>query len=428
MRRLVLLLPVLVIAALAAALPATGAPIAPPTVQTKPAVDINGTEATLTALVDPKGSDTTVHFEIGTDATYGLQSSSQDVPAGSEPVTVKIPVQGLTSSTTYHFRAVAKSAGGTARGADATFVTARQSTTPRVAGTKAQDISLSGATLVSIITPRGAETTYHFEYGRDQTYGATTPETSAGDGWDAVPVNARIEGLEPGKSYHFRLVTTNANGTARSIDHKFVVLGTPSAASLAASKYRVPYGGAVRLTGRLAGSKRGGVRVRLQITTFPFDQPFADIATATSSSRGTYRFTLPDLQATTRAVIIAPGMPDILSPIISVQVAVRTQLTSVRVTRRRVIVHGAILPAIPTATASLQRLASNGRWLPVARRHVRSDGSYRIRARRWRAGGELRVVGVAHDQGGHVSAPSRIATVPSMKPRHRHHHHRRHRR
>ena len=37
---------------------------------------------------------------------------------------MEIPVQGLTANTTYHFRVVATSDGGTVQGADATLKTA----------------------------------------------------------------------------------------------------------------------------------------------------------------------------------------------------------------------------------------------------------------------------------------------------------------
>src|SRR5689334_2257914 len=82
----------------------------PPLATTGSAKDVGQTQATLVATVTPRGSATSVRFDLGTSASsYGLQSASKDVGSGTDPVTVEIPVQGLTQNTTYHFRVVATS-------------------------------------------------------------------------------------------------------------------------------------------------------------------------------------------------------------------------------------------------------------------------------------------------------------------------------
>src|SRR3954454_15700564 len=103
------------------ALPATAlaAPTAP-TATTGAASSVTQTSATLTASVDPNGGPTTVHFEYGTSTSYGVTSASQTVD-GADPVTAQVPVSGLTSATTYHYRVVATNSAGTATGADRTF-------------------------------------------------------------------------------------------------------------------------------------------------------------------------------------------------------------------------------------------------------------------------------------------------------------------
>src|SRR3954449_508082 len=81
----------------ALALPATAlaAPTAP-TATTGAASSVTQTSATLSATVDPNGGPTTVQFEDGTSASYGLTSATKTVD-GADPVTVDIPVSGLTS-------------------------------------------------------------------------------------------------------------------------------------------------------------------------------------------------------------------------------------------------------------------------------------------------------------------------------------------
>src|SRR3954447_9592870 len=103
---------------LAAALPAAASAQAPPTATapvatTGEAESITQAGATLTGTIDRKGGTTTYHFEYGTSTTYGGTTTETAVPAGgTDPVTVKAPVQGLTGATTYHYRLVAKNEAG----------------------------------------------------------------------------------------------------------------------------------------------------------------------------------------------------------------------------------------------------------------------------------------------------------------------------
>src|SRR5439155_11583576 len=95
----------------------------PPAVETGAAQSIATTTATLTGSVDPRGHSTSWFFEFGTSTSYGTKTASQNVGSspGSHPVTVA--VSNLTAATTYHYRVVASSSGGTSRGSDMTFMT-----------------------------------------------------------------------------------------------------------------------------------------------------------------------------------------------------------------------------------------------------------------------------------------------------------------
>jgi hypothetical protein len=99
-------------------------PIDPPGVSTDQASDVTDTTATLHGTVNPRGSDTTSHFEYGTDDTYGQSTDVMDVGSGTDGVADPGPLSGLVPSTTYHYRIDATNAGGTALGLDQTFTTA----------------------------------------------------------------------------------------------------------------------------------------------------------------------------------------------------------------------------------------------------------------------------------------------------------------
>lgn len=95
-----------------------------PVAITGAASDISQTAATLGGKVNPEGGSTTCEFEYGTTASYGSSAPCADSPgSGSGEVAVGAALSGLTAGTTYHFRISATNAGGTSKGADATFTT-----------------------------------------------------------------------------------------------------------------------------------------------------------------------------------------------------------------------------------------------------------------------------------------------------------------
>jgi hypothetical protein len=412
MRRLIVPLALAVVALAAAVALAASPPVA----DTAPATDIGQTQATLTAKVDPQGSATSVRFDLGTSTSYGLQSASKDAGSGTGTITVSIPVQGLTANTTYHYRVVASSDGGTVQGADATFRTAAVPpavTAPSVSTTGAREGTPTGMSILGRINPRGAATSWRVDYGPTTSYGSSTPTADIGAGTSTVSVRTRIENLTPGKRYHYRIIATNAKGTTRGGDHTFTTTTTPTSATLGADANPVTYGRPVTLTGKLGGSKTRGVRVRLQTTTFPFSSPFADtLAPVTSSSSGGYAFTLPAVTLTTRALVIADGTPSILSPTIVIRSAVRTGIRTIRRNRLgSVTVSGRLTPYTPNGFAALQRQSAAGRWLPLRRATPGPDGRYAVTVRATRRPMTLRVVGVPRDGGGHVTGISRTVRI-----------------
>jgi hypothetical protein len=99
----------------------------PPDVTTQPAQDVASTHASLQGLIHPHNAPTTYYFEYGTTAAYGHSIPvSQNGDAGAADLLEAVMQQlyGLAPSTTYHYRLVARSVGGTTTGADQTFTTA----------------------------------------------------------------------------------------------------------------------------------------------------------------------------------------------------------------------------------------------------------------------------------------------------------------
>lgn len=261
------------------------APLPLPAVTSAPVESPGATSVTLTGHVDPNGgtSVTDCHFEYGTDATYSL-GSVPCTPATpiSSPTDVSANLTGLTPFTTYHFRLVAAKASSfdlPAYSRDRTFMPG-PSLTPAIDATSFSDVTQTTVTFGAQINPNMSPTIYQFEYGTDTSYGS---HTLAGDsiGSDGVvhSVSNGLSGLEPGTSYHFRVVAVNLNGVADGPDRTFTTPALPSVAATASSDV-------TQTTAKLSASVRPGFRP----TTYHFEYGLTDqygSSTPESASIGT---------------------------------------------------------------------------------------------------------------------------------------------
>jgi hypothetical protein len=112
---------------------AVGSPVtfttlaAAPLIEESSVSDVASSSATLSAKIDPDGSQTTYRFEYGTSEAYGSSIPVPDgiVGSGSAGVTVSAHPQDLLPSAEYHYRVVAvvASRSETVPGSDGTFTT-----------------------------------------------------------------------------------------------------------------------------------------------------------------------------------------------------------------------------------------------------------------------------------------------------------------
>ncbi len=115
---------VAVICMIGAALPAAGvAAIPAPSVSTGGVAHTTYSSTILTGFVNAHGQLTNFVFQYGPNSSYGLQTPLAPAGSGNGSIKVSQAIAGLRPDTTYHYRLVAASPGGTVKGADRTFKT-----------------------------------------------------------------------------------------------------------------------------------------------------------------------------------------------------------------------------------------------------------------------------------------------------------------
>jgi hypothetical protein len=280
----------------------------------------------------------------------------------------------------------------------------------------ASAVTATTATFNGTVLPNKETTTYRFEYGTTTAYGSQTPAgTTSGNAPKAV--SADITGLAPSTTYHFRLVATNASGTATGADAQFTTPAAGAAAvTIAAAPRVVGFGKPVTIAGQVVG--RPGTRVELEQTPFPFTDPFKNAAQGTTDAAANYAFQVtPALN--TRYHVVAKS-PRATSADVTVFVRTKVGLRlGDRTPRRgaRVRFGGSVLPAHDGQAVRIQRRTRVG-WktiaTPVLRTATPLDGvtrsKYRKRIRIGRSG-VYRTVMPAHGDHARGKSPKRRAVA-----------------
>jgi phosphodiesterase/alkaline phosphatase D-like protein len=198
-------------------------------VSSSAASGVTATTATLNGSLAPDGVDVHYYFQYGPSASYGLSSPAPpetDAGTATGAVSASTTVSGLEPNATYHFRLIASDSFGRNYGADETFTT--QPAPPAVDGQSVSALTQTSAIISASVEANNQDTTYHFEYGSSAAYGTSFPSGDVGSGFGDVNVGVPLTGLQPGGTYHFRVVAANATGTTYGPDQAFTTpLATP---------------------------------------------------------------------------------------------------------------------------------------------------------------------------------------------------------
>ena len=304
------------------------AAVAAPT--TEPATNVGATSATLNGTVDAPGS---VYFEYGTTTPYGLTTADADRHR---------PRPGLGHGHRPDRRDDLPLPDRVRPTAPARTARSRPRPTPSRPRSPTSGRATSpptSATVTASINTNGSATTYRIEYGTTTRYGSeTTPAQTPSTATSSI--SAKLTDLRAYTRYHWRTVATNAAGTTRGADRSFRTARLPTGVTLALSRKTVPWGGDLRLGGRVSGAGVGGMTVELQQQRFPQDQGFVEVGTARTGSDGGYLFTIPRLWTTTRYRVVTRTQVVVTSPEATARSRVRVGIRARLVARKRARIQG----------------------------------------------------------------------------------------
>ena len=202
-----------------------------PVVDINPAINITDGSATITGTVDPNGYPVSVYafwWYVATNGgpvtTFENSEMFQTLPAENGAVPVRVTVTNLMSNTAYHCQLSAiNSINVVANSTNVGFTTLFA---PMAITGPAADIAVDSVTMLGTLNPNGFDTAYYFEYGTSTAYGQTTVPLSVSAQNTPVDVWRAPAGLNPGTTYHYRLVATNSTGIYFGGDMSFTTAST----------------------------------------------------------------------------------------------------------------------------------------------------------------------------------------------------------
>jgi hypothetical protein len=229
---------------------------------------------------------------------------------------------------------------------------------PGASTSQASGVTYSSAVLNGSVDPHGQQTNYVFQYGTSASFGSQTPLAPAGAGTGSVKVSQTITGLAPLTTYHYRILASSPAGATVGAEHTFTTPPIPLTLLIAGVPDPVVFGSSFVVEGTLSGTGAAGHEVELQANPFPYLGGFLPVGNPElASSTGGFSFPSLGLSENTQLRVVTVGKPEVASPPVLENVAVRVSL-HVRATRRRgyARLYGTVTPSEVGALVGFQLL------------------------------------------------------------------------
>ncbi|HEV3319460.1 MAG TPA: fibronectin type III domain-containing protein [Solirubrobacteraceae bacterium] len=230
---------------------------------------------------------------------------------------------------------------------------------PGVSTGGASSITFSSAILSGSVNPNGQITNYVFQYGTTSGYGGQTPLAPAGNGTISIRLTQGVAGLQPGTTYHYRIVAVNSAGvTANGKDRTFKTASIPLSVQIAGVPNPVVFGNPFVVEGNLSGTGAANHEVVLEANQFPYLGGFHIVGNPElTNGTGGFSFPYVGLLENAQLRVVTVGKPEVSSPVIVEGVAVRVSFHAHRTGRRgRVRLSGTVAPAEVGALVGFQLL------------------------------------------------------------------------
>jgi hypothetical protein len=230
--------------------------------------------------------------------------------------------------------------------------------TPAVRTAGSSNVTFSSAILYGYVNAHGLPTNYVFQYGTTRGYGGQTPLAPAGNGTISIRLSQVVAGLQPGTTYHYRIVAVNSAGTANGNDRAFKTASVPLSVQIVGVPNPVVFSNPFVVEGHLSGTGAANREIVLQANPFPYLGGFRNVGNPEIANRaGGFSFPFVGLLENAQLRVVTVGKPVVSSPVVVESVAVRVSFHARHTRRRgRVRLYGTVAPAEVGALVGFQLL------------------------------------------------------------------------
>jgi hypothetical protein len=229
---------------------------------------------------------------------------------------------------------------------------------PSVSTGGVTNVSYSSTILSGSVDPHGQETNYVFQYGTTHSYGSQTPLSPAGNGMKTIGVSQSVSGLQPLTTYHYRIVASSPAGTTKGNERTFTTPKIPLSLAITGVPDPLVFGSALVVEGALSGTGAGSHEIVLQANPYPYSGGFKIVGNAeVTNATGGFSFPFLGLLESTQLRVVTVGKPEVSSPVVLENVAVRVAFHTHSVGRPGFVrFYGTVAPAVAGALVGFQLL------------------------------------------------------------------------